>query len=111
MNQAKHLRMFVILNSSYNPQLVSRMGKHNGKARKLGAPVGMSLINKARRDGRNGTATSYLHTTDPGPSHNMQSVLEGSDLAEIMEMVSTRLAFFPCHCSLHAPIGAATDSS
>jgi hypothetical protein len=67
------------------------MGKHNGKARKSGLSVGGSLVNKARREGRTGlAATANLHTTDTGP--NMQSVLEGSDLQEMMDMV--RLASF-----------------
>ena len=64
------------------------MGKHNGKARKMGITVGSALVNRAKREGRAGTASAYLHTTEPvdkGP--NMQSVIESNDLDEMMEMV------------------------
>ena len=64
------------------------MGKHNGKARKTGITVGSALVNRAKREGRAGTASAYLHTTEPvdkGP--NMQSVIESNDLDEMMEMV------------------------
>jgi hypothetical protein len=67
------------------------MGKHNGKARKArggAASVGASLVNRARRDGRNGSAAAYLYTTEPGVSNNMQSVIESNDLEEMMAMVS-----------------------
>jgi len=64
------------------------MGKHNGKARKSGLSVGSALVNRARRDGRSGTAQSYLHTTDAAAGTHMQSVIETNDLAEMMSMVS-----------------------
>lgn len=65
------------------------MGKHNGKARKAGLTVGSALVNRARRDGRTGSAAAYLHTTEPGPApgKNMQSVIETNDLDEMMAMV------------------------
>lgn len=65
------------------------MGKHNGKARKPKgtSSVGASLVNRARRDGRNGGAAAYLHTTDVAPTKNMQSVIENNDLDEMMQMV------------------------
>ena len=66
------------------------MGKHNGKARKLGLSVGNALVNKARRDGRTGSAAAYIHTTDvPKDQGNMQSVIESNDLQEMMSMVRT----------------------
>ncbi|PSC70574.1 large subunit GTPase 1-like protein [Micractinium conductrix] len=66
------------------------MGKHNGKARKPKgtSSVGASLVNRARRDGRNGGAAAYLHTTDVAPTKNMQSVIENNDLDEMMQMAS-----------------------
>lgn len=63
------------------------MGKHNGKARKLGLPVGSALVNRAKREGRNGTTAAWLHTTDSEVTNNMQSVLESNDLVEMMSMV------------------------
>lgn len=64
------------------------MGKHNGKARKTGLSVGSAIVNRARRDGRVGTAAAYLHTTDTASNkNNMQSVLESNDLEEMMSMV------------------------
>lgn len=66
------------------------MGKHNGKARKAkgAVSVGSALVNRARRDGRTGTAAAYLYTTDPGSNKpNMQSVIESNDLDEMMAMV------------------------
>lgn len=66
------------------------MGKHNGKARKSkgSVSVGSALVNRARRDGRTGTAAAYLHTTDAGSNKpNMQSVIESNDLDEMMAMV------------------------
>lgn len=65
------------------------MGKHNGKARKAGLPVGASLKNKARREGKTNPSLAHLHTTDLGDGHNMQSVLETNDLDELMTMVRT----------------------
>lgn len=65
------------------------MGKHNGKARKSGLAVGSALVNRAKKDGRTGSAAAYLHTTDTsdkGP--NMQSVIESNDLDEMMAMAS-----------------------
>eukprot|EP00887_Chlorella_sp_A99_P006011 scaffold27.g6011.t1 len=66
------------------------MGKHNGRARKSGLPVGSALVNRARREGRTGGATAHLHTTDAddGRGGNMQSVLESNDLDELMTMAS-----------------------
>jgi hypothetical protein len=63
------------------------MGKHNGKARKGGISVGSALVNKARKDGRTGSASSYLFTTKDSPATNMQSVIENNDLQEMMSMV------------------------
>ena len=63
------------------------MGKHNGKARKSGLSVGSALVNRARRDGRTGSAAAYLHTTEPAAKTNMQSVIEANDLDEMMAMV------------------------
>ncbi|KAL4423785.1 hypothetical protein ABPG75_001086 [Micractinium tetrahymenae] len=67
------------------------MGKHNGKARKPkgGVSVGSALVNRARRDGRTGSAAAYLHTTDTSSTKpNMQSVIETNDLDEMMAMAS-----------------------
>jgi len=65
------------------------MGKHNGKARKHGLPVGNALVNRAKKDGRTGSAAAYIHTTDYGKQYgNMQSVIESNDLQEMMNMVS-----------------------
>ena len=62
------------------------MGKHNGRARKIGLPVGSSLVNRAKREGRTAGAKAHFHTTDvAGP--NTQSVLESNDLEELMSMV------------------------
>ncbi len=66
------------------------MGKHNGKARKSkgAVSVGSALVNRARREGRTGTAAAYLHTTDASSNKpNMQSVIETNDLDEMMAMV------------------------
>ena len=66
----------------------TNMGKHNGKARKTGLSVGSALVNRAKRDGRTGSAAAYLHTTDTGSGKpNMQSVIESNDLDEMMAMV------------------------
>lgn len=67
------------------------MGKHNGKARKVGLPVGSALVRKAKREGRTGpggAAASFLHTTDTdgGKKNNMQSVIESNDLEEMMNL-------------------------
>ncbi|KAL4446291.1 hypothetical protein ABPG77_003098 [Micractinium sp. CCAP 211/92] len=67
------------------------MGKHNGKARKSkgAVSVGSALVNRARREGRTGTAAAYLHTTDASSNKpNMQSVIETNDLDEMMAMAS-----------------------
>lgn len=64
------------------------MGKHNGKARAQGLPVGAALTNRQKsRRGPAGepTASTGRHTTELGPG--MQSVLEASDLGELMDMV------------------------
>ena len=77
------------------------MGKHNGKARRAGLSVGSALVNRARRDGRTGSAAAYLHTTDTtekGP--NMQSVIERNDLDEMMAMVRPPPAA-ACHRHRH----------
>lgn len=68
------------------------MGKHNGKARKSGLAVGSALVNRAKKDGRTGSAAAYLHTTDAasGSKPNMQSVIESNDLDEMMAMVRRR---------------------
>ena len=66
------------------------MGKHNGKARKGGLGVGQALVNRARKDGRTGTAAAYLHTTETVVKTNMQSVIETNDLDEMMAMVRRR---------------------
>ena len=63
------------------------MGKHNGKARKNGLSVGGALVNKARRDGRTGSAAAYLYTTEHAPKNNMQSIIENNDLDEMLNMV------------------------
>ena len=63
------------------------MGKHNGKARKSGLSVGSALVNRAKRDGRTGSAAAYLHTTEVQVKNNMQSVIESNDLEEMMAMV------------------------
>ena len=63
------------------------MGKHNGKARKAGLPVGAALVNRARREGRTNSSLAHMHTTDLGDGNNMQSVLETNDLDELMTMV------------------------
>lgn len=65
------------------------MGKHNGKARKSGLSVGGALVNRARRDGRTGSAAAYIHTTETPNNYgdNMQSVIESNDLQEMMSMV------------------------
>lgn len=66
------------------------MGKHNGKARKVGLPVGSALVRKAKREGRTGPggAASFLHTTDVdgNKKNNMQSVIESNDLEEMMNL-------------------------
>lgn len=64
------------------------MGKHNGTARKSGLSVGAALVNRAKRDGRTGSAAAYLYTSDPGSNkqQNMQSVIEANDLDEMMAM-------------------------
>lgn len=62
------------------------MGKHNGKARARGLSVGGALVNRAKREGRNGTAAAYLHTTEPGAKTNMQSIIENNDLDEMLTM-------------------------
>ncbi len=72
---------------SYPSPHLPGMGKHNGKARKSGLSVGSALVNKARREGRNGGAAAFLHTTDLEPKKNMQSVIESNDLDEMMAMV------------------------
>lgn len=64
------------------------MGKHNGKARKAGLVVGSALVNRAKKDGRTGSAAAYLHATDTVVETNMQSVIEANDLDEMMAMVS-----------------------
>lgn len=63
------------------------MGKHNGKARKVGLSVGKTLVNKAKKDGRTGSAAAYIHTTDIPSSTNMQSIIESNDLQEMMSLV------------------------
>lgn len=74
------------------PHRSLEMGKHNGKSRKVGLAVGGALVNKARREGRNGGAAAYLYTTDVGSKGNtMQSVIENNDLQEMMSMVSAML--------------------
>lgn len=64
------------------------MGKHNGKARRSGLSVGSALVNRARREGRSGGPASLLHTTDINAEKNsaLQSVIETSDLQEMMHM-------------------------
>ncbi|KAL4856594.1 GTPase LSG1-1 [Chlorella vulgaris] len=64
------------------------MGKHNGKARKAGLVVGSALVNRAKKDGRTGSAAAYLHATDTVVETNMQSVIEANDLDEMMAMAS-----------------------
>lgn len=72
------------------------MGKHNGKARKTGISVGSALVNRARKEGRNGTASSYLYTTDMGKDGGgIQSVINQSDLEDLMSMV--RVLVVLCH--------------
>ena len=85
------------------------MGKHNGKARKSGLTVGSALVNRAKRDGRTGSAAAYLHTTDTGSGKpNMQSVIESNDLDEMMEMVvHRRLSKFLAPLPATAIAGAA----
>jgi large subunit GTPase 1 len=63
------------------------MGKHNGKARRKGLAVGKTLVNAAKKEGKNGGPASLLHTTDTTPAgNNMQSVIESNDLVEMMSM-------------------------
>lgn len=64
------------------------MGKHNGKARRSGLSVGSALVNRARRDGRTGSITSHLYTTDMSTDKGatLQSVLENNDLQEMMNL-------------------------
>jgi hypothetical protein len=63
------------------------MGKHNGKARKTGKSVGSALVNKARRDGKIGSADSYLYTTDTRRDTGIDSVIQQNDLEDLMSMV------------------------
>lgn len=74
------------------------MGKHNGKARKSGMPVGNALINRARKEGRTNGAASHMYTTAPGDDTNMQSVIERNDLEEMMAMVGGRDFGMPGLC-------------
>jgi hypothetical protein len=75
------------------------MGKHNGKARKNGLSVGGALVNRARRDGRTGSAAAYIHTTEVVQNNGMQSVIETNDLVEMMNIVSAP----PCSCACPPP--------
>lgn len=65
------------------------MGKHNGKARKTGVSVGSALVNRAKKNGRAGSASSYLYTTDTKRENGnlIESVLVQNDLQNLMSMV------------------------
>lgn len=63
------------------------MGKHNGKARKSGLSVGGALVNRARKQGRDGSGAAFMHTTERAPEGNLRSVIETNDLEEMMNMV------------------------
>lgn len=52
--------------------------------------MGQALVNRARKDGRTGSAAAYLHTTETVVKTNMQSVIETNDLDEMMAMVRRR---------------------
>ncbi|KAG2488868.1 hypothetical protein HYH03_012663 [Edaphochlamys debaryana] len=65
------------------------MGRHNGRARKAGEKVGAKLAAKNKKivpKTQAGIAVHLQHTTDLGMGRNMQSVLDRSDLDELMAM-------------------------
>lgn len=77
------------------------MGRHNGGTRSSGGnlAVGAALTNRQKGKSRPGAPkgstapTSHRHTTDVGGGGNgLQSMLDASDLGELMDMV--RFVFF-----------------
>eukprot|EP00884_Botryococcus_braunii_P020481 jgi/Botrbrau1/7116/Bobra.0165s0133.1 len=60
------------------------MGKHNGKSRTSGLPVGSALVNRAKKGLLGGQHSSGRHTTKDAPS--MQSILETNDLSEMLSL-------------------------
>ena len=73
------------------------MGRHNGKARAQGLPVGRALVNK-QRGGKyvadNSGEAKIRHTTDL--STNKQSIIDMNDLDELMDMVCDVQLYFIC---------------
>ena len=68
----------------------ARMGRHNGKARKRGLPVGSALIKRKGNTGGGAPGSAEReaavarHTTELGP--DKQSVIEVSDLDDFMAL-------------------------
>ena len=87
------------------------MGRHTGGTRSKGGnlTVGAALTNKQKGKVRPGAPkgstepTSHRHTTE-APASGLQSMLDASDLGELMDMVRRRravsLSFFRSSCSL-----------
>lgn len=81
----------ILLNPLFFPP---SMGRHNGGTRSKGGnlTVGAALTNKQKGKVRPGAPkgstepTSHRHTTE-APASGLQSMLDASDLGELMDMV------------------------
>ena len=87
-------RSFLFLSTSIQSPSIYAMGRHNGGTRSKGGnlAVGAALTNKQKGKIRPGAPkgstepTSHRHTTE-APASGLQSMLDATDLSELMDMV------------------------
>ena len=93
--------LLLSLSSSIRSSFLNAMGRHNGGTRSKGGnlTVGAALTNKQKGKSRPGAPkgstdpTSHHHTTEaPASSGLLQSMLNASDLGELMDVVSSTVS-------------------